>query len=65
MSRPVALFAPEPDKANLQELLRYLGLMKTADSYSDLLAQAQKNNWSHEQFLEAVNQVQDIHWQIF
>ena len=54
MSRPVALFAPEPDKANLQELLRYLGLMKTADSCSDLLSQAQKNNWSHEQFLEAV-----------
>ena len=54
MSRPTALFAPEPDKANLQELLRYLGLMKTADAYSDLLAQLQKNNWSHEQFLEAV-----------
>jgi len=54
VSRPTALFAPEPDKANLKELLRYLGLEKTAEAYSDLLAQAQKNNWSHEQFLEAV-----------
>ena len=54
MTRPVALFAPEPDKAKLQELLLYLGLHQIAAAYPDALTQAQTHNWSHLQFLESL-----------
>lgn len=52
MSRPGPLFTPEPDKADLKALFLYLGLVKSADVYSDFLDQAQKKNWSHQEFLE-------------
>lgn len=47
-----ALPTPDPDKADLKELLHYLGLYKTAETYPDLIAQAEKNNWSHLKLLE-------------
>jgi DNA replication protein DnaC len=52
MTRPGPLFAPEPDKADLKALLLYLGLVKSAEVYSDFLDQARKKNWSHQDFLE-------------
>lgn len=46
--------APDVEKAELAELLRYLGLNRSAESHDDLLAQAAKGNWSHKRFLEAL-----------
>jgi len=52
MSRPGPLFTPDPDQTDLKALFAYLGWMRSADTHGDLLAQAQKQNWSHRQFLE-------------
>lgn len=46
--------APNIEKAELGELLRYLGLQRAADSHQDLLTQAAKGNWSHKRLLEAL-----------
>jgi len=51
MSRPTALFTPDPDKSDLKALLMYLGLNKAAEEYPALLEQAEKKNWSHQEFL--------------
>jgi len=53
MSR-TALSTPDPNKADLKELLLFLGLQRTADNYPALLESAEKGNWSHLKFLEAV-----------
>jgi DNA replication protein DnaC len=46
--------APELEKAQLDELLHYLGLHTAAQTYEALLSQAAKGNWSHKKFLEAL-----------
>lgn len=45
---------PELESAQLKDLLTYLGLYQIAETYSDSLAQAEKNNWSHLKFLETI-----------
>lgn len=53
MSR-AAMPTPEPGKADLRELLLFLGLHKSAEIYPAQIQAAEKNNWSHLQFLEAL-----------
>ena len=43
-----------PEKAELPELLDYLGLHITAAGSDGLIAEAIKHNWSHQKFLEAL-----------
>lgn len=45
---------PDPDKADLKELLRFLGLHKSAENYPAHIQAAEKGNWSHLKFLEAL-----------
>ncbi len=49
-----ALPTPDPDKADLKELLHFLALHRTADNYPALIEAAEKGNWSHLKFLEAL-----------
>lgn len=44
-----------PDmKGDLKELLKYIGLSRTQETYSTTLLQAEKENWSHQKFLEVI-----------
>lgn len=49
-----ALPTPDPNKADLKELLVFLGMHRTAENYPAHLEAAEKGNWSHLKFLEAV-----------
>lgn len=53
MPKP-AVPTPDPDKADLKELLRFLALHRTADNYPALIEAAEKGNWSHLKFLQAL-----------
>jgi DNA replication protein DnaC len=52
-SRSAAAPGKDPKK-RVEENLRYLGLTRILESYSDLLAQAAKANFSHLDFLDAI-----------